>query len=198
MERRDIEFAPADDGLRTDVGELGAMVGEMLREQRGEALLERVEAARTAAIGQREGDESAAGELRALTTGLAAPDAADLVRAFSTYFQVVNLAERVHRIRRRRDYQRDRSGAQPGGVEAALQAMKTAGIDAGAAADIVMRARFEPVFTADRGHPAHAARETTAHRAGADRATRPVAHAAGGPRRGRAGARRDHRDLADR
>lgn len=157
MDRRDIEFGPDDEGLRRDVGDLGAIVGEVLREQRGEALFERVEKARKSAIRRRQGDADADGELRALTTGLAAPDAADLVRAFSTYFQVVNLAERVHRIRRRRDYQRERSGPQPGGVESALLRLRDGGMTADEAEALLMKTCFEPVFTA---HPTEATRRT--------------------------------------
>lgn len=157
MDRADIEFGPTDEGLRRDVGDLGAVVGEVLREQRGEPLFERVEEARLAAISRRRGDAEADGELRALTTGLAATDAADLVRAFSSYFKVVNLAERVHRIRRRRDYQRARSGPQPGGIEAALVALRESGMDADAAAGLLARVCFEAVFTA---HPTEATRRT--------------------------------------
>jgi len=157
MDRRDIEFGPNDEGLRRDVGNLGAIVGDVLREQRGEALFERVEEARKSAIRRRQGDPAADGELRALTTGLAAADAADLVRAFSTYFQVVNLAERVHRIRRRRDYQRERSGPQPGGVESALLRLRDGGMRAEEAESLLMKVCFEPVFTA---HPTEATRRT--------------------------------------
>ena len=115
MDRRDIQFGEQDEGLRRDVGELGALVGDMLREQGGPALYERVERVRTAAIARREGRAGAGRELIALTGGLPAGEAADLVRAFADFFQVVNLAEQVHRVRRRRDYQRQQAGPQPGG-----------------------------------------------------------------------------------
>lgn len=157
MDRADIEFGPTDEGLRRDVGDLGALVGDVIREQRGDPLFERVEEARLAAIARRGGDDTSDGELRALTTGLAATDAADLVRAFSSYFKVVNLAERVHRIRRRRDYQRARAGPQPGGVEAALTALRESGVDAAAAEELLTRVCFEAVFTA---HPTEATRRT--------------------------------------
>ncbi|MEX0899393.1 MAG: phosphoenolpyruvate carboxylase [Gammaproteobacteria bacterium] len=145
------------DALRRDVSELGALVGDVLREQGGDAFFERVERVRTLAIARRDGDADAAQALREITTDLSAGDAADLVRAFSTYFEVVNLAERIHRIRRRREYQREQSGAQPGGVEAALARLKDAGVTADEAAALLQRCRFEPVFTA---HPTEATRRT--------------------------------------
>lgn len=157
MDRRQIEFAEHEEGLRRDVAELGALVGRMLREQGGEALYERVERARVAAIARREGDAGAARALAELTAGLPAESAADLVRAFSAFFFVVNLAERVHRIRRRRDYQRRDAGPQPGGVEATLVALKAAGVGATEAAAVLARSCFEPVYTA---HPTEAVRRT--------------------------------------
>ena len=108
---RDIGFPEKDVALRDDVRILGALVGTVIREQGGDALFERVEAARVAAIRRREGDENAEGDLQAAVSGLAARDATDLVQGFFTYFDVVNLAERVHRIRRRRDHLRESAGS---------------------------------------------------------------------------------------
>ena len=95
---------PHDAPLREDVSRIGAMVGQMLAEQRGEAFFERVEAVRTSAIRRRREDEPVALLDRALS-GMQPDEAEALARAFATYFQAVNIAERVHRIRRRRDYQ---------------------------------------------------------------------------------------------
>ena len=100
-EPRQVLFAPKDDPLREDVGLLGDMVGSVLREQGGDELFDCVERARHAAIRRREG--GAASGLRDALAGLDAARADEIVRAFSTYFQVVNLAERVHRIRRGRE-----------------------------------------------------------------------------------------------
>ena len=79
-----------------------------------------------------------------------------MVRAFSTYFQVVNIAERVHRIRRRRDYQRaGTAGAQPDGLQDALQYLKAQGVGLDELAQRLPRIDIEPVFTA---HPTEAVR----------------------------------------
>ena len=82
--RTDIVFAEKDQALREDVHRLGELVGELVREQGGEALFDLVEAARRAAIQRREGDENALGGLRTLLGALAPSTARDFIRAFSS------------------------------------------------------------------------------------------------------------------
>ncbi|MCG6962798.1 MAG: phosphoenolpyruvate carboxylase, partial [Acidobacteria bacterium] len=117
---RAVEFADKDEPLRRDVGFLGQLLGEVLIEQGGRELFGREEAARLASRRRRAGDPEAAVELAGVLHGLSPVDAAEVVRAFSAYFAVVNMAERVHRIRRRRDYLRDPGTPQPGSLLAVL------------------------------------------------------------------------------
>ena len=155
MRLRDtLEFAERDALLRDDVRRLGRMVGDMLAEQVSAELLEQVESVRRAAIERREWgkpvDELAE---RLAAVPLAGADA--LVRAFATYFGVVNIAERVHRIRRRRDYQRSTDAPQPGGLTAVLRDLRDAGVDREELFALLSQLRIEPVFTA---HPTEAVR----------------------------------------
>ncbi len=154
--RRRVQFSATDEPLRKDVGALGALVGEILHEQGGEDFFHDVEAARRAAIRHREGDESAGDELEAVLCARTTRSAEELVRAFATYFQVVNLAETVHRLRRRRDYLR--SGRPQGGsLLDAVERLRAAGLDVTAARAVLGRLTLEPVFTA---HPTEATRRT--------------------------------------
>ena len=152
---RNLEFAPPDLPLRDDVRRLGALVGRMLAEQQSPAFLEEVERVRTTAIARRQNGEGI-DKLAALLDGLPPQHALALIRAFSTYFQVVNIAERVHRIRRRRDYQRKGDARpQPDSLLDALQRLRQAGVDAAEVRDWLERIDVEPVFTA---HPTEAVR----------------------------------------
>src|SRR5437868_14723751 len=90
VNRSDIHFPPKHEALREDVHALGALVGEILREQGGQQLFELVELDRVAAIRRREGDEQARLELAACVRDRPPALARDLVRAFSTWFQAVN------------------------------------------------------------------------------------------------------------
>ena len=56
ISRADIFFAEKDKALREDVHRLGSLVGELVKDQGGEALFDLVEAARQAAIAHREGN----------------------------------------------------------------------------------------------------------------------------------------------
>ena len=98
MRRQQLHFDKKDEPLRADVRELGAMIGELLVEQRGEAFFDTVERARRLSIARRTEDESYDSDLEDLLTGRSPTEAIGVLRAFSLWFQMVNLAERIHRI----------------------------------------------------------------------------------------------------
>ncbi len=158
MNRAEIHFPPKHEPLRDDVHALGAMVGEILREQGGEQLFELVELDRVAAIRARDGSQAARAELAACVRDRPPALARDLVRAFSTWFQVVNVAEQVHRIRRRRDYfLMDSQRPQPGGVQDAIAALQGRQLSLDEVLELIRSLRIEPVFAP---HAIEASRRT--------------------------------------
>ena len=150
----DADFEPTDPALREDVRRLGRLVGELLVEQKGEAFYARVEAARTSAIARRR-EFAPLDELARQLDGLDAATAEAVARAFSVYFQVVNIAERVQRIRRRRDYQIAGASPQPDGLHDVLLRLRDAGIDADHLLETLPHVDIEPVLTA---HPTEVTR----------------------------------------
>ncbi len=162
MNRSEIHFPPKHEALRDDVHALGALVGDILREQGGDQLFELVEHDRVVAIRRRDGDQEAAVELATRVRGRPPALAKDLVRAFSTWFQAVNLAEKVHRIRRRRQYfLKDNLRPQPGGVEDALATLKARGLSLEDVLRLLATLRIEPVFAA---HSSESTRRTHLHK----------------------------------
>lgn len=157
MGRQEIHFPLKDAALRDDVHMLGGLVGEVLREQGGDELFNTVEGDRQAALARRAGDVAAGAELAVRTRGREAAEARDLVRAFSTWFQMVNMAEKVHRIRRRRQYLNDTSTPQPGGIDEALQKLKAKGLSLEDVRKLLQSIWIEPVMTA---HPTESKRRT--------------------------------------
>ena len=158
VRRDDIQFPAKHSALRDDVHVLGVLIGDVLKEQGGDALFDLVEEDRRLSIRRRAGDKVAAAELGIKLRGRAPQVARDLARAFSMWFRAVNLAEKVHRIRRRRGYFIEASDrAQPGGVEAALAELKSRGLTLDKVLELLKKIRIEPVFTA---HPTESARRT--------------------------------------
>ncbi|HET6553915.1 MAG TPA: phosphoenolpyruvate carboxylase [Dyella sp.] len=155
-QHRSPEFAPHDAPLREDVRRLGALVGNMLAEQISPAFLDEVERIRMAAIERRQ-ENLPLDVLAGLLTGVETDHAEALARAFAAYFQVVNIAERIHRIRRRRDYQREGGAPQPESLLDALTRLKAQGVEAGELIEWLERLQVEPVFTA---HPTEAVRRS--------------------------------------
>jgi phosphoenolpyruvate carboxylase len=157
LRRQDITFEHKDQALRDDVRTLGRLVGELLREQGGEELFDFVENARLRSIRRREGNEKPGEELADLVRNLDLHFALEVIRSFSTYFQMVNTAEKVHRIRRRREYLQEEGQYQPGGLEETLVKLKAAGVDLPALQKLFDSIHIEPVFTA---HPTEPTRRT--------------------------------------
>ena len=157
LRRQDITFEHKDQALRDDVRMLGKLVGDLLREQGGDELFDFVETARLRSIRRREDNELEGEQLADLVKDLDLDVALEVIRAFSTYFQMVNTAEKVHRIRRRREYLQEVGQYQPGGLEETMVRLKAKGLDLEQLQDLLNNIYVEPVFTA---HPTEPTRRT--------------------------------------
>ncbi|TVQ36801.1 MAG: phosphoenolpyruvate carboxylase [Wenzhouxiangella sp.] len=156
MKREQIDFPPQHEPLRDDVSLLGGLVGDLLKEQCGQSLFDRVEAARAAAIERRAGDDERS-DLEALCKFEDWSEATDFVRGFAAWFRMVNLAEQVHRIRRRRQYQAEGAGAQPDSLADVMVRLKQSGLGWEELSRELEKLLVEPVFTA---HPTEATRRS--------------------------------------
>jgi phosphoenolpyruvate carboxylase len=141
--------------LRADIRLLGNLLGETLVRQSGPALLERVEQVRslTKRLRSDPPDPEAAAELDVVLAGLDLATTIDLVRAFTAYFYLANVAEQTHRM----DEEAQRAGSGRGPLAAAVDRIAAAGVDADVVSDVVGRLEVRPVFTA---HPTEAARRS--------------------------------------
>jgi phosphoenolpyruvate carboxylase len=96
--------------MRRDVRLLGDILGEIIRDSGGPALLADVERLRHAVIDARHGDRDAGDEIATLVASWSLEQAEQVARAFAVYFHLANLAEEHQRIRNLRE--RD-TGAEP-------------------------------------------------------------------------------------
>ena len=97
--------ANPDDALRRDVRLLGAILGRVIVEQEGQALLDEEERIRIVSrAARRSHDAELRAELAETIRALPLERQAVVLRAFGIYFQLANLAEQHHRMRRRRQY----------------------------------------------------------------------------------------------
>ncbi len=132
--------------LNDDIHLLGDLLGETLRAQEGEPLYQMVERVRALAKSG-----------RLLESGLTA-EALPVARAFAHFLNLANIAEQHHRVRRRREYQRDPSaGPQPGSCDEVFARLRADGISAERLFEAVTALRIELVLTA---HPTEVMRRT--------------------------------------
>lgn len=140
----------SDDQLRADIRRLGNQLGEALVRQHGQELLDLVEEVRSLGKSARRGGSATTGtELHTLLADLETPDVIPLVRAFTTYFYLANVAEQVHRI--------EDMASDDRYLRATVDRILATGLDQELLDDIVSRFEVRPVFTA---HPTEAARRS--------------------------------------
>ena len=153
--------------LRSDVRFLGELLGQVLVQVEGQAFFETEERIRKLAIALRRGHAQPGDDarLRRLLNKLPVVSAEKVIRAFSVYFQLVNLAEENHRLRRKRFYE-SLPGFHPqrGSVEDVIHRLHTAKISFETLAKRVAGLSIDLVLTA---HPTQALPPTilTKHRA---------------------------------
>ncbi|AWN23439.1 phosphoenolpyruvate carboxylase [Deinococcus irradiatisoli] len=138
-------------GIREDVNLLGRTLGQVLREQEGEDFYNLVEEVRSLVRRARGGEGS--GELQRLIAGLGTDDAENLVRAFTWYFQLVNLAEEYERVR----VLSDTKGVRSQSLEKALIELRERGLSAEQVEALIARLDLGLTFTA---HPTEMRRRT--------------------------------------
>ncbi|QBQ98237.1 phosphoenolpyruvate carboxylase [Paraburkholderia pallida] len=149
-----------DQPLFEDIRYLGRLLGDVLREQEGDAVFDVVETIRQTAVRfRREEDNTAALALDKQLRALSPEQTVSVVRAFSYFSHLANIAEDRHRNRRRRIHDLAGSAPQAGTIAHSLERLA----QAGAAATPVLQQFFNdalivPVLTA---HPTEVQRKST-------------------------------------
>ena len=147
--------------LREDTRLLGRLLGDVLREQAGDAVYARIEAIRQTAIRFRRAGPDLApavkSELDALLSGLPIAETLHVVRAFSYFSHLANIAEDVHQNRRRRAHALAGSPPQRGSLADAVERVAAHGTQADALLQWFGQALIAPVLTA---HPTEVQRKS--------------------------------------
>jgi len=143
--------------LMEDIRLLGRILGDVIREQDGVVAFELVERIRTLSVSfRRHADHEADRALKKLLKGLSADQTVSVIRAFTYFSHLANLAEDRHQIRRQSHD--ERAGlAQEGSLEQAMAHLRAAGIGAKTIAKSLAHSFISPVLTA---HPTEVQRKS--------------------------------------
>jgi phosphoenolpyruvate carboxylase len=148
-----------DEPLRADIRLLGHMLGDTVRMQNGEAVFGVVETIRQTSVRyHRDDDEPAKRELEDILSRLDPSLTVDVVRAFSLFSHLANIAEDLHHIRRTRSHDRAGDAPRRGTMANVLSRAKKANIDAAQLHAFFADAHVVPVLTA---HPTEVRRKST-------------------------------------
>lgn len=160
------QAAPADKPARKtdkdlplieDIRLLGRLLGDVIREQEGEQAFELIEQVRQLSVSfRRDADEAADKALKRLLKGLSSDQTVSVIRAFTYFSHLANLAEDRHHIRRRAVHERA-GNTQEGSIEVALARLRWAGIAPDAVARTLAKSYVAPVLTA---HPTEVQRQS--------------------------------------
>jgi phosphoenolpyruvate carboxylase len=145
--------------LRKDVKMLGTLLGEILVHHGGKELLEKVEHIRELCKSFRiDQNHKIYENLKTEISSLSPSNRNLVIRAFSVYFHLINIAEQNHRIRRRREYQlKSDVNFHPGSVGEAIHSLKDNHIHANIIQNVLNTLSLELVITA---HPTEATKRS--------------------------------------
>ncbi|MEO0799256.1 MAG: phosphoenolpyruvate carboxylase [Pseudomonadota bacterium] len=147
-----------DRPLADDIRLLGTLLGDTVREQEGEAIFKTIETIRKTAVQfYREDSPSARRKLGRTIDGLSPTDAVQVIRAFSYFSHLANMAEDEHHIRRSRYHGRVGSAPRSGSLEKAIDQLLESGVSRDEIAAYFDSAHIRPVLTA---HPTEVRRRT--------------------------------------
>jgi len=151
-----------DAPLREDIRLLGRLLGDTVREQEGREIFDIIEAIRQVSIRFHRDDElNAKHELEEILARLSPDQSVQVIRAFSYFSHLANIAEDQHHIRRTRAHDIGGSEARRGSIEAALASAVAAGFTAADLETFFRNALVSPVLTA---HPTEVRRKSTMRR----------------------------------
>ncbi|MGA7135782.1 MAG: phosphoenolpyruvate carboxylase [Mycobacterium sp.] len=153
----------ATEPMRDDIRLLGAILGDTVREQNGDEVFDLVERARRASFRVRRSEIERA-EVAELFAGIDIHQAIPVIRAFSHFALLANVAEDIHRERRRAIHVGAGDPPQDSSLAATYLKLDAADLDAATVAEALTGAPVSPVITA---HPTETRRRTvfdTQHR----------------------------------
>ena len=143
--------------LVEDIRLLGRILGDVIRDQEGVAAYELIEKVRKLSVAfRRDADQEADKALKKLLKGLTGDQTVSVIRAFTYFSHLANLAEDRHHIRRRAVHERA-GDTQEGSIEVALARLRWAGISPKTIANTLARSFVSPVLTA---HPTEVQRKS--------------------------------------
>jgi phosphoenolpyruvate carboxylase len=143
--------------LVEDIRLLGRILGDVIRVQEGPEAYELVEQIRKLSVAfRRDADHEADKALKKLLKSLPGDRAVSVIRAFTYFSHLANLAEDRHHIRRRAIHERA-GHTQEGSIDVALQRLRWAGITPRTISDMLATSYVSPVLTA---HPTEVQRQS--------------------------------------
>ena len=156
-----MKIETGDKALRARVKLLGTLLGNILQEQEGRDVLAAVETLRKGYINLRKNDNQARRRrLARFIEGLSSESLVHIVRAFSTYFSLINLAEESYQHHQRRKQVRQVNGNSTlwtGSFDTTLRELRNQGINPEQLQTLLDQLAYIPVITA---HPTEAKRRT--------------------------------------
>lgn len=149
---------PSDKELRSRVKLFGNLLGRVLSAQAGRPVFAAVEALRKGYLSLREAENPRRRQqMSRIINGLAPDTLTHVVRAFSAYFSLVNIAEEAHQHRQRRRQMRAGHPSWTGSLQATVQEFHDQGIGAAQLQNLLDKLLYMPVMTA---HPTESKRRT--------------------------------------